>query len=234
MKQVSQRVVAILGMHRSGTSALAGSLEEAGLALGDVSKQNPYNLKGNQENPRIMDLHQDLLTSNGGNWDAPPTRVRWSAEQRQERDEIIASYSRYATWGFKDPRTILTLAGWREALPGLLCVATFRHPAAVATSLQKRDSMSLSFKRGLELWVHYSSLLLRARAALGFDLICFDLPRREYLQRLQLVARNLGLAPPAAGFRFFADDLRHPSRQGDHVLDSETARIYGELQGTAV
>ena len=40
-----QRTVMILGMHRSGTSMLAGSLQEAGLALGDVLTEAPYNPK---------------------------------------------------------------------------------------------------------------------------------------------------------------------------------------------
>lgn len=233
MRQSSRRAVAILGMHRSGTSALAGSLEEAGLALGEVSKQNPYNLKGNRENPRIMALHEDLLADNGGRWDAPPERVRWSAGRRAERDEIIATYADYPVWGFKDPRTLLTLDGWREALPGLRCVATFRHPAAVARSLENRDAMSLPFERGLELWTIYAERLLRAQAELGFDLVSFDLPRDRYLRRLERAARKLGLTPPAAGFRFFTDGLRHPPPAGGRALPRDTARIYRQLRRRA-
>ena len=35
------RVVCILGMHRSGTSCLTGSLQQAGLFLGDCHTWNP-------------------------------------------------------------------------------------------------------------------------------------------------------------------------------------------------
>ena len=37
----SQQVVVILGMHRSGTSLLTGTLQEAGLVLGDVVTSAP-------------------------------------------------------------------------------------------------------------------------------------------------------------------------------------------------
>ena len=68
----AQRSVVILGMHRSGTSVLAGSLQEAGLVLGDVVTQAPHNKKGNRENRAIMFMQEDLLQSNGGSWDNPP------------------------------------------------------------------------------------------------------------------------------------------------------------------
>ena len=47
--------VAIVGMHRSGTSCLAGCLEDLGLTLGKVNRAAPHNLKGNNENPRFWD-----------------------------------------------------------------------------------------------------------------------------------------------------------------------------------
>ena len=55
------RVVAVLGMHRSGTSALAGSLEQHGLFLGRVSTSNPHNPKGNRESAEVRRLNEDVL-----------------------------------------------------------------------------------------------------------------------------------------------------------------------------
>src|SRR5205085_1596864 len=87
--------VCVLGMHRSGTSCLAGTLEEAGLYLGEVIRKSPFNPKGNRENPLIMALHEELLSANSGSWDDPPREVVWSDEQRRARDEIIGSYRRH-------------------------------------------------------------------------------------------------------------------------------------------
>jgi len=44
------RPMLILGMHRSGTSCLAGCLQAAGLISGEVNIQAMYNAKGNREN----------------------------------------------------------------------------------------------------------------------------------------------------------------------------------------
>ena len=68
----AQRPIVMLGMHRSGTSVLAGSLHEAGLALNDVVTQAPHNRKGNRESRAIMFMQEDLLKCNGGAWDDPP------------------------------------------------------------------------------------------------------------------------------------------------------------------
>src|SRR6266446_4453200 len=148
------RIIAVLGMHRSGTSCLVGLLEQAGVFLGEVSRKNPSNLKGNGENPRIMALHEELLRINGGSWDAPPETVVWPRELKTRRDGIIGDYRGAPLWGFKDPRTLLALDGWLEALPGLQFVGIFRHPLSVAESLERRNGFSL--EKGLRLWSAYN------------------------------------------------------------------------------
>ena len=223
------RAVFILGMHRSGTSCLAGCLEECGLALGAVNRRAPYNKKGNNENPRVMELHDALLRHNGGSWDRPPERLAWTAEHGRRRDEILSEYRGLRVFGIKDPRTLLTLDFWLE--PGLerSFVATFRHPLAVAASLARRNRFSAA--RGLELWTTYNRLLLRWRERLSFELVRFDLPPRQYQASVAGAARALGLDPPSdpEGFGFFEPALRRdvPDRG---PLPPETAEIYVELQ----
>ena len=68
-------VICILGMHRSGTSSLAGCLQEAMLGLGDVVESAPHNLKGNRENLAIRGLNDDFLAYSNGAWDRPPERL---------------------------------------------------------------------------------------------------------------------------------------------------------------
>src|SRR5262245_58332517 len=158
---MSARTITVLGMHRSGTSCLVGLLEQAGVFLGDVSRKNRWNVKGNGENYRIMALHDELLKVNGGTWDSPPAAVVWPDDLKLQRDEIIASYATSPLWGFKDPLTLLTLDSWIEALPGLELVGIFRHPVAVAESLRRRNAFSI--ERGLDLWTTYNDRLLGYR-----------------------------------------------------------------------
>lgn len=77
--------IMILGMHRSGTSCLAGSLQSAGLCLGSVSISNTYNPKGNRENSLIMLLNDELLNYNNSNWcSPPPTKLNWEEKHTNQ------------------------------------------------------------------------------------------------------------------------------------------------------
>ncbi len=153
------RIICVLGMHRSGTSCLAGTLEQAGVFLGEVATHNTFNLKGNRENNTIRDLNGGVLGDNGAAWNRPPVQPPvWSDERRAELDEIIRGYAGRAVWGFKDPRTLLTLEGWLDALPRLECVGTVRHPLAVARSLRSRPR-GPELPEGIRIWAAYNARL---------------------------------------------------------------------------
>ncbi len=220
-------VICILGMHRSGTSCLAGSLQASGLHLGDVITEARHNLKGNRENKRIMDLHEDVLKASGGAWDDPPDEVEWSAEHIERRREIIRSYGDVARWGFKDPRTLLTLEGWREDLPGLSFVGTFRHPLGVAESLKRRNGGSV--ERWVELWIQYNRILLDYRRRFGFPTISFDLDDEEYRAKVATLAIALKLGRAKDG-GFFEPRLRHSERYRVADVPEAARALYRELR----
>jgi len=203
---IASQAVLILGMHRSGTSCLAGSLQEAGLYLGEVNTAAPHNAKGNRESRAIMNLQDDLLHANGGDWDTPPEQVVWQQEHRARRDAIIATYPTDRIWGFKDPRTLLTLPGWLEVLSSVRFVGTFRHPLAVAASLNARNGIAI--EKSLALWTTYNRLLLDYQRQFNFPMICFDWPPERYRQRLIAIVPLLNLTIPKDGFSFFESTLR--------------------------
>src|SRR5208282_6828895 len=61
--------VFILGMHRSGTSALGGALGPLGLTVGkSVMAPKKENPKGFYENNSLMEFHDEFLTSIGSDW----------------------------------------------------------------------------------------------------------------------------------------------------------------------
>lgn len=219
--------IIILGMHRSGTSCLAGCLQEAHLFLGKVNKGSPDNVRGSCENFAIMRFHEALLAENGGSWDCPPERVTWSAQKEARRAALIASYPKNGAWGFKDPRTLLTMEGWLKALPSARCVGTFRHPFAVVRSLQRRNDFPL--EKGLNLWLRYNRELLRYNEAMRFPLVNFDLPAEIYRAKLAMVARDLGLAVGNCKFSFFDAALRREERQSEDDLPDEIKSIYAHL-----
>lgn len=229
------RVITVLGMHRSGTSSLVGSLEAAGLVLGDVqTRAAKSNEKGHREPNELIALHEDVLITNGGAWHLPPAQTHWSGAQRRRRDEFIASRAGLPLWGWKEPRTLLVLDGWLEALPELELVATFRHPAVVARSLQRRHG-SESADMWLDLWLAYNACLLELLDRQHVSLIDFDLPDDAYRARLRAVVEELRLPRVAAAESFFDGELRTSQKQPPTgvELPTEVQRIYDRLREIA-
>lgn len=204
--------VLILGVHRSGTSCLAGSLQQHGLFLGDVFERNSHNLRGNRENAEIMQLNNTLLWYNDGSWDNPPQSIKWNADHVLCRDKIIAKFcqSGYPFWGFKDPRTLLTLDFWLDGLTdcSVRFAGSFRHPGAVARSLMLRNNMPID--TGLQLWKLYNSKLLQKQKEIGFELIHFDSEGPSYQKSLARILKKIGIANNTKIPNFFFDnDLIH-------------------------
>jgi hypothetical protein len=228
---VKPPITAILGMHRSGTSCLAGSLQQRGLYLGSVFEWSPYNLKGNRENADIMQLNESVLNASDGSWDRPPATLTWNGEQAAQRDAIIDVGTQAGTtnWGFKDPRTLLTFAFWQDAGVEMKFVGTFRHPRLVARSLEARSGLPL--EDGFSLWKRYNELLLMYQHEYGFPLVSFDVSAEEYAEAVERVSEYLQLSKPAetaVESPFLEDQLRHQDLQSSELPD-DLAELYHRL-----
>ncbi len=205
----SNTVICLLGMHRSGTSCLAGSLESRGLVLGDVERVSPFNCRGNRENRQIVELNDAVLAYSGGAWDVPPDQLSWDAALRRRRDDLLAARAALACWGFKDPRTTLTLPFWLEARPDLVLAGSFRNPDAVERSVMARPG-AVPRRPARPLWAHYNALLADLAASRELRLLCFDWPAEQYGRAVEQLALDLGLPPgDGTGADFFEESLRH-------------------------
>ena len=122
--------IVILGMHRSGTSAVTGMLEEQGIDLGPVRrKSNPHQPRGNRENPKVFKLDERVLEYNDGSWHSPPTgRVKFTDRHLARRNRVLASYES-EPFAIKDPRMLLLLDFWRDLLERPIGV--IRNPLSV-------------------------------------------------------------------------------------------------------
>jgi hypothetical protein len=204
---------------------------ECGVEFGNVSRWNPHNQKGNNENLRIMRLHDDVLQSNNGAWYDPPSLVRWSQEHRRLRDAIVKEYSLagHTVWGFKDPRTLFTLDGWLESLGTLTAVGIFRHPACVIESLNRRDPGLFTIQSAAQLWYRYNRRLLRYASELDMRVIQFDDDDKRFLASLSQLIDSLDLPQPPRGFRFFESRLQHFKPRQQLRLPTHVKSLFCEL-----
>lgn len=208
---VAHTCLFVVGMHRSGTSCLAGTLSDAGVPFGDVNRKARHNPKGNIENRRVMDINNAVLANGGGSWLEPVTGV-WTDTERAERDEVLSDYSNWPLFGIKDPRLLFTLDGWLEAVADQRLIATFRHPLGVAASLQRRNRMPLD--EGLDLWLRYNERLLELSTRLDVGVVHFPQDRPTYLANVAAATEGLGLSLSGAGESFFDKDLVHHEAAG--------------------
>lgn len=234
--RAGQRVIAILGMHRSGTSLLAGTLQECGLDLGDVNTHAPANEKGNRESWLLIALHEDLLRKAGGFWHRPPTRpVVWSRLHVAVRGLFIEEFADAPLWGFKDPRLLHLLDGWLEAVPALETVGIFRHPREVADSLRERTPSLFPGDAAERLWLDHNRRLLAWHDRTGCPLVEFVSDRAAFNAAAAAVARRLALpgAAPAGELSFFEERLRHQSA-ANQPIQGELADVYAALRARAI
>lgn len=222
--------IIILGMHRSGTSCLAGCLKQLGLNLGPVSEYNLYNKKGNQENRLVFRLNESILKYNKGAWNSPPVEdIKLNQELRENLKGLVSKYNSYEKpWGIKDPRMLLTYNTWQSLLPEHALVGTFRHPLAVAESLFAREAFPVPVEKGLELWKVYNSKLIKLYEKKEFKVINFDLPQNQYIVRLKQIAKFLRLRFNEEAV-FFEPGLRNQKTYSYEQCPDTLKPIYSKL-----
>ena len=117
MKYNSEKILIVLGMHRSGTSLVARWLHLNGIDMGEklvgASTGNPH---GHFENLDIYRLHTGILRELGLDFRASRS-IQSKIPKRFERtalDIIQSNFRNNHQWGWKEPRTCLFINRWLE------------------------------------------------------------------------------------------------------------------------
>jgi hypothetical protein len=182
--------LAIVGMHRSGTSMMTRLLADLGVYVGS-------DLTGNAESLFFQSLNRSMLRQAGGDWFHIEAVVESMADPRfvaSCRDDVshrlhrssglrrffgLLRFIRWSLgfavpWGWKDPRNTLTLPVWLELFPDLRVLHIVRSRVDVAISLHRREvrrsqadpdfrSEALDFAACFELWGRYDDAWQRHR-----------------------------------------------------------------------
>ncbi len=222
--------IIILGMHRSGTSCLTGSLKTCGLNLGSVSDFNKYNQKGNQENPEVFRLNEALLLHNQSAWNKPNKKeLEWDESFEKRRDNVLKTYNDLPKpWGFKDPRMLLTYKFWQHSLPNHSLIGSIRHPKAVAMSLAARKNLSVPMESGYNLWKVYNQNLIKIYQERPFPIVNFDAPRSDYINQTESAFEKLGLTVNTSN-SFYDQSLKNQTSYSIDNCPSELTNLYQQL-----
>lgn len=223
-------IVAVLGMHRSGTSAVTGLLEDQGLWVGEPPATKPHSPRGTRENRRVRRLHESILRENGACWWRPPTvPVRIEARHLARRDAILPRAAARPTL-IKDPRMLLLLELWRDLEPRR--VGVIRNPVSVALSLTARGGPAarLGPDGCVALWKRYARPLLDELRRSPFPVVDFD-HTESVAEQVRAALGRLGL-PADRDFVFFEPGLvRHSvGRWRDRAGDPEALALWDELE----
>jgi len=214
----------VLGMHRSGTSALTGALGALGLGTPPDhdrvhwAESNPEHW----ESASLTVYDDDVLADLGGSWDAPPELVTgWESSRviRSTPPPATVAARAFPDPGpvvWKDPRLCLLLPYWLRVLPHApACVLIWRSPLGVADSLRRRDAMESA--DGIALWERYNRSALRNLAGLDTYVCSYE----------SLVADPAGRLASIAGW------LRTLPRFADATIRPDTARAGDSIGGGA-
>lgn len=225
------RLVLMLGMHRSGTSALAGVMETCGLNLGAVNREShAYNLKGHFSNSAVDSLNEVLTT----------VPVVIESEPAAAHDEglfhwFLSVFEDGSMGGMKDPEFNLTAPLWAKHVKQLTAVATLRHPMGVVRSIVARNSFEeteAKRRQFIEAWYGYNLRLLWMRRHFAFPIVDFDAPKEIYLSQIASVCASLGLEYNDEGAKeFISEELVHNKGLENEVeLPRPVEYLYNELR----
>jgi len=225
-QSTNRTAIIVLGMHRSGTSALTGVLARMGCDLPKTEMPtNASNAKGFYESHEVYRINNTLLDSTGSSWqDWQPLSPNWTRSSRAEEfKEAIAQvfadeFGTSRFFALKDPHTCRLFPFWepvvREAGCKIVVIHTHRNPLEVAQSLQNHKKLPLT--TGMMLWLRY---VLDAEAASRNhprSFTSFGRLMQNWRLEIDRIENNLGLVFPRRSLQsagevdeFLTFDLKH-------------------------
>jgi hypothetical protein len=242
-----KKSIIVVGMHRSGTSAIARSLESIGIDLGErLIAGRVENQKGFFEDQRIVNLNEDILYDLNSRWEnvfLPEITDAIAQRYYAKAEAIIQSLSTTdSDFGFKDPRVTRLFPFWKKVLldNGInpIIVMSNRHPGSVAKSLAIRDYYPNNYS--IILWLCYQisalGILTQEKGfVVDYDNL-MDHPQ-DQIERMSRLTDNSINPDLAAEFAdgFIDNNLRHStlsenSQQTDPALNELSSTLYAFIK----
>ena len=211
----ARRAILVLGMHRSGTSALSRVVNLLGAAgPARLMPPAPDNPRGFWESEVVASLNDEMLAAGGSSWadwtrfDADRLAPAALAAFRPRMEAVLrAEYGDAKLLVLKDPRLSRLLPIWQPALAAMgatsCALVALRHPAAVARSLAARDGFPQEMS--LLLWLRHVLDAERVTRGMARDFVSYDALLADWRGTVARAGARLGLNWPVAADAGAAD-----------------------------
>ncbi|RVU03274.1 hypothetical protein EOE18_16815 [Novosphingobium umbonatum] len=228
-----RQAVLVLGMHRSGTSALTRVLSLLGCALPKtLMPENPTNPAGHWESWPVAEFNDEVLSAAGSDWqDWLPVNEHFHRSLAypdfvKRGGEVLAQeFGEAPLFALKDPRICRLTQFWLDILeqqgiePAI--VVPLRNPLEVADSLCRRDGTESSI--GLMMWLRHVLDVEKATRGRARVFVSYAQLLQNWGLVVDKIARSLDVVWPrqsqtsaAEISAFLTRDLRH-----NHHADAE-------------
>jgi hypothetical protein len=208
-----RKAIIVAGMHRSGTSAVTRVINLLGADLAfDLVPEGIGNERGHWESRAVQDLHNRLLAALCSEIYSPVDFAQsWfdgtAAQEWIDRIESLMreEYPASGLFVLKDPRIVLFVPLWIAALNRLAIephfVIPFRHPVAVAASLQVRERRldgdnPLPLSHGVATWLRYALAAERHTRGQKRAFVSFERLLTGWRGELTRIGRQLDIRWP--------------------------------------
>gem|GEM_PF-1756136 len=237
--------VAIVGSGRCGTSMVTRMLNFCGLYIGGSSEMfdaaDSCNPTGYWEHRAFREINNQILEHYSGNELLPPVlKENWEFDESLDplvirAKEVISVLSRHGrNWGWKDPRTSLTLPFWQRLIPDLKVIVCVRNPLEVVRSFE--DLLAgygsignfLGIDQGLMNWYTFNASVIAATTPENRMFTFYEdyfpefrEPLSQLLQFAGLNALEKGSALDRRVSGLHDPSLKHHHRTTDELLDDQ-------------
>jgi len=203
--------ILVLGMPRSGTSAVTRVLNLRGAALsGNLLPAAKPNPKGFFESADALAIHERLLTALGRTWfDVSEMPEGWlehpaTHKAHEELVELVRrEYGDQALWIIKEPRMCRIVPLWLRVLRSLniapRALLVTRHPDEVASSVARMVGEEKWGAKHTEiLWLEYFFEAEKATREIPRSIITYDQLLMDWAVSVERVAAELELQWPVS------------------------------------
>ncbi|MGJ8548656.1 hypothetical protein [Winogradskyella wichelsiae] len=138
---MKNKILVVVGMHRSGTSLTTNWLQKCDLNIGTKLEGKKFsNPDGHFEDIDFLYLHEEILKSNEVPYHGTenPDDFSINKSQKEEIKELLTIKNQNLEWGWKDPRTCLFLGVYRELIPEANYLVIVRPFTEIIDSLLRR------------------------------------------------------------------------------------------------